>query len=109
MKSIARGILYHHFWGEYSAEVYLDFGLTWQAEEAQRQLRAKTGLDWMQQNVSVGVHVSNEQLTKLEAFLAEHGADKSKISSLATSIDHGESFFCTFELEHPAQTTFNFV
>ena len=104
MKTTARGILYHHFWGEYSAELYLDFPSEWQAEDAQHYLICATELDWTQKNASVGIHVNTEQLNKIvELLVNKHGADRNKIASLATSVDHGEPFTCEFEVEHPAQ------
>ena len=100
MKCTAHGILYHHFWGDYSAEIYLDFKTTWQAEQAAKFL----GPGWIFKNCSCGIHAKDPELSGIEDKLISLGADATKISSVATSIDHGEPFEVTLELEDPNQT-----
>jgi len=97
MKCIAKGIAYHHFWGEYCCEIYLDFNSSWQAEQAAKVL------GWKFQNCSTGIFLKNEETDTVVDKLVELGADRSKILSLEHSIDTGDPFEISIELEHPDQ------
>ena len=101
MLSTATGIAYHHFWGTYSADVYLTFNTKWQATEARKALPFAD--KWKQQNKCIGIHITDEdgELDKVVEHLVTLGAEREKILSVAKSVDSGEKFTITMELEHP--------
>jgi hypothetical protein len=87
----AHGQLRHHFHGEYSATIAVQFE---SAEHADQAL-SKLGDGW-----KVGDKASNaliwfgnsEALKKCKEILVGYGADEKKIDSCAKSIDYGEPF-----------------
>ena len=124
MQLTATGIAKFHFWGEYSQTFALSFA---DAEEAALALpvlnRIKLtigGTDacgrklnpgqWMQGQKypkSVLIFASGDDVKRIEGQLVELGADPKKISSCATSIDHGEPFKISINVDDPAQMVFS--
>ena len=103
MQTTASGILRHHFHGDYSATIGLRFNELWQAVAAARRL----GLPWAiskNDHAFVLATVGSEALSKkIIPQLAALGADPGKIDSVERSVDYGEPFTVTIELEHPDQ------
>lgn len=100
MLTTATGTLTHHFWGEYYADIVLAFPTPWQATAGAKRL----GPDWLIHGTRVARQVPGHVLEKtIKPQLAKLGADRDKIDSVARSINHGEPFTITMELEHPSQ------
>jgi len=117
MKITADGKSKFHFWGEYAQSFYLHFATEADAALAlpvlcQLQLtvggtdacgRRMLPSSWKSNKTLVGVFTSGSDVARVEAQLIALGADPEKISSLAHSVDHGEAFTVTIEVEDPAQ------
>ena len=110
MKLIARGQLQHHFWGDYSATVYLEFDSIDGAALVQLStalIPKASGIVWKQGSSkygnTLGTYVTNEQLDQLIPLLVKLGADRASITSVAHSIDYGDPFEITIEVEDPRQ------
>lgn len=116
----AKGILRHHFWGEYSATIALVFPDREQMEKALPVLQVedfgtfydvngdtRKSAGWVShpEKPMLFIHTSGPALEAVILRLSENGADRKKIDSCAKSIDHGEPFKVTIEVEHydPAQ------
>ena len=87
----ARGLLRHHFWGEYGATVALEFA---SAELAALALPALEPLGFTlptNERVMVTTEFGKDYQT-LECGLVALGADIDKLTSLKYSIDRGEIF-----------------
>lgn len=107
MKLSAQGILRHHFFGEYSAGLGLTFDTPEDAALAAPQLAPPDlGESWQasarRPNI-LTICVDSAQLERLAAHLATLGADPEAITSVAHSIDHGDPFTVTVEVEDPRQ------
>jgi hypothetical protein len=117
MKITANGHSKFHFWGEHAQSFYLHFPDATDAALAlpvlcQLQLTVK-GTDacgrpmlpssWQRNESLLGVFASGSDVSRVEAQLIALGADANAISSLARSVDRGEPFTVTFEVEDPAQ------
>lgn len=121
MKIKAKGQLRHHFWGDYSAQITLVFNDSEDCELALPLLAKTTGkpgefrnacggisdsIGWLQgkegHENACGAILASDPLERVIAFLKEHGASD-QIDSCATSIDHGEPFEITLEVEDPKQ------
>lgn len=87
----ASGLLAHHFWGEYSATIALEFEASAHAKDALRVLGDMWTVHEKVDNVLI-FHGQREELTKVEQTLVKYGADSKKITSLAKSVDFGEPF-----------------
>ena len=107
----AEGLLRHRFWGDYSAVLILKFDSPESCLIALPRLApkgAEFGWDQSETNKCCALAVvDSDQLSKLEAHLETLGAEKKKIASLAKSVDHGEPFSISFEVEHPDQMKLN--
>ena len=87
----ARGLLQHHFWGDYVATIVLAFTSASEAAQAQREVFK----DWeiSKKNPSaIRFHGGGKELDAVEALLVKFGADAKKLKSMAKSIDYGEEF-----------------
>jgi hypothetical protein len=105
MKTIAKakGILAHHFHGDYWATIGLEFA---NSEEA---LAAKTVLGdkckyAASKTKSAEAHLliwngNSEDLNAFKTVLGTFGADVNKIDSLAKSVDYGEPFEVAIPVE----------
>lgn len=87
----ARGLLKHHFWGSYSATIGLWFDTVGDATVAASLLGAGWEHSKKDPLLVVG-SFDGDLLTAAESRLAAYGADRAKMTSIATSIDHGEVF-----------------
>ena len=128
MKIKAEGQTRHRFWGEYSANIILLFSSMDEALLAQPILNQ--GIDFCDymnacggQSLSEGWrHIKDSQGEASKCLFIEvadpaleitlerlkmYGADRSKIMSMAHSIDHGEIFHIEVEVEDPLQTKLN--
>jgi hypothetical protein len=87
----AKGILKHHFWGEYFATIILKFE---DEISANNILKYNDFNQWkIGKNPNVLVwHGNSEALDKVKIILANYGADIKKIDSVNKSIDYGEPF-----------------
>ena len=96
-----KGQLRHRFHGEYSAVVAIDFG----AADSATLALGVLGKPWevsRSPNALVCV-VSTEELEVLTERLGTFGADTKKVASLAKSIDFGEPFEVSIEVENQDQ------
>lgn len=121
----ADGILKHHFWGEYCADITLLFETD---EDAKRALPAITacmepikevhidaqGHKVISRGWELGESVTNcifiqasgDDLENALDVLEKFGADRNKVTSMSKSIDNGELFKITVPhlyLDHPKQ------
>lgn len=106
MKIHATGQLEHHFWGEYCCEIYLEFDSTLAALAIPRLTPSDLGATWKVSPSNpkwIGIHLSNEQLTRVTEVLVSLGADEEAITSLDHSVDHGDEFSIEVEVEDPRQ------
>jgi hypothetical protein len=101
MKAKGQGQLRHRFHGEYSAVIAIAFESPIVASAALNQL----GNTWkLSPNPKAIVWVGNrEQLEVCKRMLVSFGAEESKIDSLAKSIDYGEPFEITINIEAEEQ------
>ena len=102
MQHLVHGQLRHHFWGDYSATIMLQFGTVALASLAQQSILP----DWEphpQEPRALRYHGTGADLKRTEALLVRLGADGKKLRSLARSIDFGEPFTITFDTT-PAPT-----
>lgn len=90
MTIIGQGRLKHHFWGDYSATIGLQFGT---ADYAARALPFLPGFS-VHPNVPEALvfHGGGQALKAAEALLAHFKADMKKVGSVRYSIDYGEPF-----------------
>jgi hypothetical protein len=119
MKIKAKGLLRHRFWGDYSAHIILMFDCD-DASVAIEQLNNniifgefRTASGGMAQSKGWAVSQSSKSylagefngsdLDKVVEKLVELGADKTKITSMATSIDFGEEFTIEMTIEDKNQ------
>jgi len=111
MKCRAKGLLYHHFWGEYYATIVLEFE---SEEQARAAMRALPGFELAKPRprpfearppaVYLRWHGGNDALKPVEDQLVAFGADRRKITSLRYSVDCGEQFELDFAVDYdPAQ------
>lgn len=87
----ATGQLRHHFWGKYSAVIYLLFLDKDCARDALNVLNGNWRFSTEQDNILVW----SGNLCELESCkdqLEKYGADRKKIDSCELSIDYGEKF-----------------
>ena len=87
----ADGLLRHHFWGDYSATIGLWFLSGAAAEAALSLLGDGWKVSPKDPKLVIGTF-SGEALDTAENTLAKFGADRAKMTSIAASIDHGETF-----------------
>ncbi len=96
----ARGILRHHFWGDYRATITLHVERPEYLPAVLAALPAfKTDAA---HPTSCGYHGGGEELKAQEDRLVDLGADRKAITSLAHSIDHGDPFVITVPMLEPA-------
>jgi hypothetical protein len=98
----ARGMLAHHFWGEYHATIALVF------QEARGASLAlpKLGAGWRASTKNADVLVwggTGEAFKACVDVLASFGADREKVQSLRYSVDHGEWFDVAIPVRNPDQ------
>ena len=109
MMIIAKGQLQHHFWGEYSATIALQFA---NADLASQALPQLPGFE-VHSKVSSALiyHGTGDDLKATEALLIAKGANPKKLRSLAKSIDFGEPFTIEMDLtpEGPVCTQLSFL
>lgn len=86
-KIIGHGQLQHHFWGTYRASIYITFASDALAIGALNHLPG-----WTQRGNQVGYHGGGTELKSQEDRLVALGANRTKITSIAKSIDYGEPF-----------------
>ena len=107
MKLTAHGRLGHHFFGDYSAGIALMFDTPEDAKLAKPHLAPPDlGVAWHygeKNPAAVRICVDREQLEKLKAHLGTLGADVEAIDSCDHSIDYGDPFTVTVEVEDPKQ------
>lgn len=106
MKLTAKGQLQHHFWGDYHASVGLAFETPEDAALALPKLwPANSPSPWkIGKNAKIIVAVVNSaQLEELKAHCGTLGADVGKIDSCDHSIDYGDPFTVTVDVEDPRQ------
>ena len=107
----AIGMLRHHFWGHYVADIVLRFDSAESVPTALEKLklpedrtyRGATGGEFKSEWVAshrdpraIMVSAGGETLAEIESQLVSFGADKKKMNSMATSIDHGQQFAIEF-------------
>ena len=113
-KFIARGILKHHFWGHYVADIVIAFKDVAAVPIALEKLKLKiheptyrgaTGglfrTEWkvsMQDSRAIMISAEGDALEEIQLLLCSFGADEKKMNSMATSMDSGE----VFQIEIPA-------
>jgi hypothetical protein len=101
MEIKAEGQLRHRFHGEYSAVVVLCFD---NAEDSSLALPLLPHWKKSETNKSVLIWVGDsDELREIKTLLGKYGADESKIDSIKKSIDYGEKFECSFEVNNPKQ------
>lgn len=99
--AIGKGLLFHHFHGNYWASIVLDFSNEPNASDALRVL----GGPWKQSQKDprcLGCAVDSAQLDAVKQQLGRFGADVRAIDSLAKSVDCGEPFEVHVPLLPPA-------
>src|SRR5262245_34105795 len=111
MKLVGRGQLRHHFFGEYSAGIGLEFDSAEAAVLALPHISPAgfTG-EWQQSKDHphyLVICVNSDQLALLVEHFGELGADKSAIDSVAHSIDFGDAFEITVCVDDPRQMMLN--
>lgn len=93
----ARGRLHHHFHGQYWATIGLWFDSVELATKAHKILGHTWGVS---ANLKVLTYSGKDSGLETEIVRLEKlGADRKKITSLAHSIDFGEEFYVTMEIE----------
>ncbi len=104
MRCRAEGQLRHRFWGKYSAAMVLVFDAPEMLDAA---LAAGKFAGWRRGEKRPDICLvwdgDSDALEPAKDELAAHGADRSKIDSIAKSIDYGEPFAVEFEVEDPNQ------
>jgi len=101
MEIKTEGQLRHRFHGDYSAVIALSF----ESEKA-ASLALPLLPNWHhgEKNKSILVWVGDSDALKgVKTLLGKFGADERKIDSLAKSVDYGERFSCTFQVNDPNQ------
>lgn len=103
----AVGMIRHHFWGQYVAEIILGFESAESAKLAIEKLKLENTASYRDAcgNARISnwfIHskdprailltVSEKAWEEMEIRLISFGADKKKMNSMAKSIDHGEKF-----------------
>ena len=121
----ADGILKHHFWGEYCADIILLFDTHEDAKGAfpaitasmdpikekhtDAQGRKVTSVGWgigIESTDCIFIQASGADLENALDVLENFGADRSKVTSMSKSIDQGEAFKLKIphlHLDHPKQ------
>jgi len=102
MVIIGRGQLQHHFWGTYHASLGIMFHDAAIAADAQRRAFPKWDISERQPKALI-FHGHGDALEAELVNLEAHGADRSKVESVARSIDYGEPFEVEVDLT-PAPT-----
>jgi hypothetical protein len=102
MKVEAKGMLRHRFWGVYSAAIALQFSSADDAKAALPVLGDGWKLGEKHQEILIWEGES-KALDLCSDLLESFGADRKKIASIATSIDHGEWFQVTIPVENKNQ------
>jgi hypothetical protein len=92
----ADGLLRHHFWGDCCATIGLWFLSSAAAEAALSLLGDGWKVSPKDPKLLIGTF-SGEALDTAENTLAKFGASRAKMTSIATSIDHGEVFTVNVE------------
>lgn len=117
MKLHAEGRARFHFWGTYAQSFFLLFATAEDAALALPVLQQLaltergTGPDgspiaskgWINSGASCGVIASGADVERIEAQLVAFGADAKAIGSLEHSVDRGDMFQVTIEVQDPAQ------
>ena len=121
MKITANGHSKFHFWGEHAQSFYLHFADAYDAQLAlpvlaRLQLQC-AGHDacgrvtqpdgWRRNESCCGVFAAGADVARIEAQLIALGADAESISSLEHSVDRGDPFTVTFNVEDPNQVLMN--
>ena len=106
MRLQAQGGLQHHFWGDYCATVSLKFDCPDCVNLALPKLPAIPGVKWRSKGEYVATLVDGAHLEQLKPALGKLGADVAAIDSVEHSIDYGDPFTVTVEVEDPRQLTF---
>ena len=83
-----KGLLHHHFWGEYRATIVLQFGSTRERNAALDAFPMFTAV----RTITMNFHGGGKALKAAEQALKAAGANMKKVTSMRTSIDHGEPF-----------------
>jgi len=112
MKLSAQGRLNHHFWGDYHAGLVLAFDTPEDMRLALPKL-ASVGLpkQWVPGEKAphaAFITVNSDELAMLKKHLGTLGADVDAIDSCAHSVDYGDPFSITVEVEDPRQLSFPF-
>lgn len=116
-----KGLLQHHFWGNYSATILLRFPTAADCEAAVKALALPSDTwrdacgrllksEWNQsekQPEVCGFFGGGETLEKVIKKLVELGGDKNKIESMSTSVDRGEPFTVNIEIESEDKNQLN--
>jgi hypothetical protein len=100
----ASGQLFHHFWGDYCADIILFFENADQAAAVANSglLNNEAWGVWKlgkKDPTCMVINVNSDQLSILKKCLGDLGADTEKISSLKYSVDHGEEFEIEMEIK----------
>jgi hypothetical protein len=107
MKLTAQGRLRHQFWGDYSATIAVAFDTPEDAQLALPHLAPPDlGTTWKigtKHAKALTILVDSPQLEKLKVHLGTLGADVDAIDSCDHSIDYGDPFTVTVEVEDPKQ------
>lgn len=98
----ASGILFHHFWGTYCADIVLTFASPADAKLALKSGKLGDGWKIATTDPSLLYFSGAERgLDRMIAHLVTLGADRTKIASLAHSVDCGDEFSITVECLYP--------
>lgn len=97
-----RGQLQHHFWGTYSASIVLQFATPEDARIAEQEAFHMFHQHPTEPRALV-FYGAETALKAAESALRSHGADMSKVQSLARSIDYGEPFTVEVTLSDGSQ------
>jgi hypothetical protein len=126
----ADGMLKHHFWGEYCADIILLFNSNEDAKGALPAITASMdpikekhtdaqGHKVISKGWEIGkeatdcifIQASGDDLENALDVLENFGANRDKVTSMSKSIDQGEAFKIKIPhlyLDHPQQTTINY-
>lgn len=104
MKRTAQGQARHHFHGDYAQTVMLRFDSEADLRLALPVLEAFSP-SWVTkpENPCTAIFVEGDEVKRLEDFLVGLGAKRALIGSLRYSVDRGEIFEISVEVEDPRQ------
>ena len=97
-KIVANGQLRHYFFGSYMAAIALIF----ESKDNANTCLPLLGDGWYKLDTldnGIGWYGESKELEVCEKTLAKFGADINKVHSLAKSIDYGEEFEVSFEVD----------